>query len=104
VHGVRVRVLVSTDGHTHNHTQHTPLDHTCDDDVEVLWVADELHRGVVDVHVAQLHVGVVRAHTSDHLLPQLADLLWCDVCDVCVCVDMCDARNVCVCGKGDVYV
>jgi len=47
---------------------------TCDDHVEELGVPEQLHGGVVNVHVRQLDVGVVLADADDDLLPQLADL------------------------------
>ena len=41
-----------------------------DDHVELLRRADELHRGVVDVHVRELNVGILRRHSGDDFAPQ----------------------------------
>ena len=41
-----------------------------DDHVELLRIAHELHRRVVDVHVRELHVGIVLAHRADDFAPQ----------------------------------
>jgi hypothetical protein len=35
---------------------------------------DQLHRRVVDVHVLERHVGVLRMHLGDHVLPELEGL------------------------------
>jgi hypothetical protein len=38
------------------------------------WALDQLHGGVVHVHVLQLHVGVLLVHLGDHVLPELEGL------------------------------
>lgn len=47
---------------------------TCYYHVKELGIAQQLHGCIVDVHVAELHVGVVLCNTDHHLLPQLAHL------------------------------
>ncbi|KAG0945135.1 hypothetical protein G6F31_014497 [Rhizopus arrhizus] len=42
-----------------------------DDDVELARVAHQLHRGVVDVHVRQLDVGIFARHLNDDIAPEL---------------------------------
>jgi hypothetical protein len=41
-----------------------------EDDVELGGITHQLHGGVIHVHVAQLHVGVVAVHFHDHFPPQ----------------------------------
>ena len=52
----------------------SPQGLTRDDDIKEPGVTEQLHGGVVDVHVAQLDVGVLLPHSDHDLLPQLADL------------------------------
>ena len=41
-----------------------------DNHVELLRRPDELHRGVVDVHVRELDIGILRRHSGDDFAPQ----------------------------------
>ena len=45
-----------------------------DEDIELLGRAHELHRGIVDIHVRQLDIGIFRCEAVDQFAPQLADL------------------------------
>ena len=42
-----------------------------DDDVELAGVADQLHRGVVDIHVAERDVGIFGGDLDHHVAPEL---------------------------------
>lgn len=47
---------------------------TCDHDIKVLGVAQELHGCIINVHVAELNIRIVLADPDNNLLPQLTDL------------------------------
>ena len=53
-----------------NIAEHVARDHH----VEFLGLFDQLHGGVVDVHVIECHVGVLFVNVSDHVFPELEGL------------------------------
>ena len=34
-------------------------------------MAHQLHRGIIDIHVAEVHIGIIARHLDHHIAPQL---------------------------------